>query len=111
MGQHKPTYVRLVDVVGPDIQVRCACGNLSPRCLTKQVAEDHHQQHLKNVDRARASMRQRDPSPTDQYAYYVKMAEDPQTSEADRVLWEQLARELAPRLPSNEGGEQLSLDL
>lgn len=88
---------------GPDQFIgKCACRLSSgPRDWRKEV-EDWHFAHMKDVERARAGLSTKTPTLKSQHAHFVAMSKT--GSASDRLLWQQLADELAPRLKDEPGG-------
>ena len=73
----------------------CRCGATGEARKTKQMTEDDARKHLDLIARIR--------KPTTcsldtEYRHAKAMSEDPNASEADRLLWVQMAGELAKRL-------------
>jgi hypothetical protein len=96
VSNHKTKYVRY----GDEFRAECSCRQNS-KLGTRQEAEDWLFKHREQVQRARAHLRHRIPSITQQYNYYRQQEQNPHQGESDRRLWKQLADELEPRLPSD----------
>lgn len=75
----------------------CTCRQRSNWFEEKYKAEDWCREHLEGIARVRAYLAGT-PSLKSQRDYFNEMAEDPNTSEADRLLWQQLANEITHRL-------------
>lgn len=76
---------------------RCRCGFTTKVMKHKDDVDDAVNKHREEVIRLRIKLKGQ-PTLKAEWAYYVKMAEDPNVSEADRVLWKRLADELYPRI-------------
>lgn len=75
----------------------CECGSRSHPCTEKWEAEDWGTLHLREVDRVRAHLRDRNPSLLDQARWYRKQA-DTARDPGERRLWAMLATGLEHRL-------------
>jgi hypothetical protein len=75
----------------------CECGARSEPCVHRWGAEDWNASHLDQVARARAHLRDRNPSLLDQYRWYRKRAEQASDSR-ERAMWQMLATGLEHRL-------------
>lgn len=60
---------------------------------------------------ARRGLESKAPSLRNQYNYYMKMADDSSRPWDERMLWKQLAEELAKRLPDDGKEDQLPFDV
>lgn len=88
----------------------CSCRTGSPYTLNRQEAEDWVIKHLRLVEQAMAHLRDRRPSVSDQAGYYQSKADDPEETRENRLLWQQLADELKPRLPSTTVTQPTEMD-
>lgn len=97
---HKVRYFVIGEPPLERHKASCKCPWESDRLPSQQEAEDAYLAHLKDVERIRAGLGTKTPSMKSQAAYYRQKADDPQTPEKDRPIWEQLAGELERRLGS-----------
>lgn len=95
--RHNP---KVVQDSGGRYYASCNCGwNSGPnRYLLKWQAEDQVSVHLANVNRALASLRRREPSLREERDHAAAMLADPNTSAADRQIWQILYDGAAHRL-------------
>ena len=77
---------------GDAMQARCSCKKRSPVGARDEV-EAWQYLHLHEVQRIRTHLASRTISLPRQHAWFVERAEDPETPEEDRALWQQLASE------------------
>lgn len=77
---------------------RCTCKAKGPTRLSLTDAEDWGYQHLRDVERTRAHLRERAPSLRDQYDYYRQMQNNPDTPVREREQWKMLADGIQHRL-------------
>lgn len=84
-----------------DWWAKCRCGwNPDPRrgYRTRAMVEDEVAKHDRMVERARLHLRRGSLSLSMERDYYQKMADDPEVSASDRLLWQQLTDGLNSRL-------------
>jgi len=82
---------------------RCSCRFIGKQTQHKWEAEDEQRQHDEKVQRVLALLRPRNHTASlvrSERDYYLERAADPDESEANRRLWQQLADELTPRIAS-----------
>lgn len=90
VSNHKIHYAG----TGDAMQARCSCKKRSP-VGGRDVVEAWQYEHIYEVQRIRAHLASRTISLPRQHAWFVERAEDPETPEEDRALWQQLAAETA----------------
>ena len=95
---HKTRVVQ----VGVEWAGRCSCKARGEAGSLRSEAEDWGAWHLREVQRARAHLSGRAPSLRDQYDYYRRMQDDPDTPPGDRAQWKVLADGLEHRLGLTE---------
>jgi hypothetical protein len=95
---HKVTYFQ-INQQPPNHTARCRCGWTPKRpLLTQQMVQDEVASHERDIDRVRLHLRHGSGTMRGDRDHALKMSEDPNVSEADRVLWQQLHGELDRRL-------------
>lgn len=99
MATHHTTSITGADLAW---QAKCTCrwrSKVGPRSMADDAKDQHDQYVQRSIAALHHGKQMTYAGLRSEYQWYLQQAQDPSNSDDERALWQQLAEELARRLP------------